>query len=287
MDIWENLISLNAHESRTFELLPPVGQIDPRDTHTNWAAESLHVDLEEAVARDTAPLPSTADREGYYGPNHFSYWASGLRDFSNVMFAANRLGVKVGSYLDVGCASGRVIRHAAFQNPEIDVYGCDINRLHVDWVTANLPPSIQVFHNSSVPSLPLEDRSIDVVSAFSVFTHIESFETAWLLELRRVLKPGGIAWVTVHTEKTWADMKEGWPLFKALRNHPKFQQMDPNAPMPHEREVFRWRADRSYSSNVFYSIDYLNRNWGRYFEIAEFHRRLPVFQDVLILKRRP
>ncbi|MEM7516868.1 MAG: hypothetical protein AAF368_08090, partial [Planctomycetota bacterium] len=122
--------------------------------------------------------------------------------------------------------------------------------------------------------------------AFSVFTHIEAFETAWLMELRRVLRPGGLAWVTVHTEKTWEDMTENWPLYKALKNHPKFKEMDPAAPLPSEREVFRWRAERSYSSNVFYSFDYLHRNWSRYFEIAETHRRLPVFQDVLVLRKR-
>lgn len=176
---------------------------------------------------------------------------------------------------------------AAFQTPEIEVYGCDINRNHVDWVTDYLPQSVNVFHNHSAPSLPLEDRSLDLISAFSVFTHIESFETAWLLELRRVLKPGGIAWITVHTEKTWEDMREGWPLYTALRNHPKFLEMDPDEPMPGDRQVFRWKAERSYSANVFYKLDYLKRNWGRYFEIAEFHRRLPVFQDVLVLRRKP
>jgi hypothetical protein len=41
------------------------------------------------------------------------------------------------------------------------------------------------------------------VTAFSVFTHINEPEIAWLLELRRILKIGGIACNSVHDEATW------------------------------------------------------------------------------------
>lgn len=284
--VWEDLISLNSNVDRTFEVLGPAAQYRAQDTHTDWSEVKFHVDFEAAIAADQAPLPDTKDREGYYGPHHFSYWASGLRDASNMMFAAERLGVKVSSYLDFGCSSGRVIRHFAHQHPEIETFGCDINRSHIVWLQDHLPASLMVFQNHSVPNLPLPDASLDLVSAFSVFTHIEAMETAWLMELRRVLKPGGLAWVTVHSQKTWEDMTPGWPLWNALKNHPKFKELDPSQPMPEERMVFRWKTDRSYSSNVFYSFDYMKEKWGRYFEFAEIHRRLPVFQDVLVLRKR-
>lgn len=283
---WEDLVSLNSRSDRKFEVLAPASTYRAGDTHTDWTREKLHVDLDEAVARDTAPLPLTKDREGYYGEHHFSYWASGLRDFSNLMFACRRLGVQVRDYLDVGCASGRVLRHSAIQHPQINSMGCDINASHVAWVAQNLPQNILVFQNTSIPSLPLPDESVDLVSAFSVFTHIEAFETAWLMELRRLLRPGGIAWITVHTEKTWEDMNETWPLHKALKNHPEFKKLPEGAPLPHDRVVFRWRSDRSYSSNVFYSYAYIRKHWERYLEIVETHRRLPNFQDVLVMRKR-
>jgi hypothetical protein len=53
-----------------------------------------------------------------------------------------------------------------------------------------------------------------MISAYSVFTHIEAMETTWLMELRRVLRKGGIAWITVHTEGTLADMTPDWPLLR-------------------------------------------------------------------------
>ena len=283
--IWEDFVSLNSRGDHRFEVLGPAAQYREGDTHTDWSEVQFHVDLDAAALADTLPLPVTKDREGYYGPHHFSYWASGLRDLSNMTFACDRLGVTVRDFLDIGCSSGRVIRHSALQHPEIRTFGCDINAAHVAWVAQHLPNDIMIFQNSSVPTLPIPDASMDLVSAFSVFTHIEAFETAWLMEIRRILRPGGLAWITVHTEKTWDDMTESWPLYNALKNHPEFTKIPAGSPMPRDRMVFRWRADRSYSSNVFYSYDYIHKYWSRYLDIVETHRRLPVFQDVLVMRK--
>ncbi len=281
--IWEDQISLHSRVDPVFDTVAPAATWKDSDAHpTNWDAELGDVSLE--LERDQAVLPTTPDREGYFGPHHFSYWASGLRDHRNLMAGAERLGVNVQRYLDMGCASGRVIRHFAAQTPEIKTLGCDINRKHIEWVTQHLDPSVVAFQNTSIPNLPLADGSVDLVSAFSVFTHIEALETTWLMELDRILAPGGMAWITVHTEDTWLEMGQGWPLYNAIKNHPDFT--DNASPMTSDRVVFRWKNDRSYSSNVFYTWNYLERVWGRIFDIVETHRRLPVFQDVLVLRKK-
>lgn len=281
---WEDQISLNTNDNLDFEVLAHAEEYREADAHpTNW--DNFSLPLEEAGRLDTYPLPITADREGYYGPHHYSYWASGLRDRQNLVDMASRNGLEMDTYLDMGCATGRVIRHFALLNPEIQVYGSDINRRHVEWVNRYLPNTIIAFQNHSIPTLPLPDNSISLISAFSIFTHIESFETAWLLELKRILKPGGMAWVTVHTEKTWSALEETWPLYKALANHPEYKKIKHEEAMPSERLTFRWKSDRSYSSNVFYSYEYINRMWGRLFEIVETHHRLPGFQDVIVLRK--
>lgn len=280
--IWEDQITLNSRAEPEFETLERATAWVESDAHpTDWSPLG---DISAELAADDLPLPSAADREGYFGPHHFSYWASGLRDLQNLEAAAERQGVQIDSFLDLGCASGRVIRHFAVQRPEVRTLGCDINRRHIEWVTRFLPPTIVAFQNTSIPTLPLADSSIDLISAFSVFTHIEALETTWLMELERILRPGGLAWVTVHTEDTWLEMEKGWPLFAALENHPDFSGND--EPMTTDRLVFRWKTDRSYSSNVFYRWDYLDRVWGRIFDIVETHRRMPVFQDVVVLRKR-
>ena len=207
--IWEDFIALNSNIEPNFLLLKNASNYYEGDSRKeDWRG----LDIADALLNDIFPLPTTEDREGYYGANHFSYWASGLFDARHLVSVANKYGLTARNYLDFGCASGRVIRHMALENPSLSVMGCDINRLHVEWCNANLPSNCVVFQNHSIPTLPLGDNSIDLISAYSVFTHIEALETAWLMELRRVLRPGGIAWITVHTEHTLIDMNENWPL---------------------------------------------------------------------------
>lgn len=283
-EIWEDLISLNSRDVPTFETLGRASDYRATDTHTDWSSEGDGIDV--ASQKDTFPLPRTEDREGYYGPHHFSYWASGYRDSRLLRECCERLGVTLRDYLDFGCASGRVIRHFATHVGGVNVYGCDINRRHVEWVSAHLPESITVFQNHSIPSVPLPDNSLDLVSAYSVFTHLEAFETTWLMELRRILRPGGIAWITIHTERTWQEMKPGWPLYQALSKHPNFAAHEANrTDLPKDRLVFRWHNNKSYTSNVFYTRAYIRRNWGRLMDIAEEHHRLPGFQDVVVLRK--
>jgi SAM-dependent methyltransferase len=62
---------------------------------------------------------------------------------------------------------------------------------------ANLVPPFQVFRNDAVPPLPFADNSLDLIYSMSVFTHLADTWSAWLLELHRVLKPGGVLLVTL------------------------------------------------------------------------------------------
>ena len=128
-------------------------------------------------------------------------------------------------------------------------------------------------------------ESVDVVTAFSVFTHIESFDTTWLMELRRILKPGGIAWLTVHSDRTWLEMKPTWPIYAALADHPDFKVHAGAERIPQERFVVRWASERSYSANVFYREEYLRRVWGRIMQFRDMFAALPSFQDIVVLQK--
>lgn len=281
---WESQISINPFVSPITETLGSVEKyLDQDDGSIDLNGTSLSIDI--AVALDRYALPCTQDREGYWGENHFKYWASGLQDYLNLKQVTDIHNVSIRKYLDLGCASGRVLRHAAIQDKLDEVYGCDINRRHIDWIIDFLPKNIIAFHNHSLPSLPLPDNSVDLISAFSVFTHVDTFDLAWLMELCRILTPGGMAWITVHTEVTWKSVKPNWPLYKALKNHPDFIKFRNNEEMPTERLVFRWHDNRSYSANVFIHTSYIKRVWSRIFKIVEIRNRFPRFQDVVILQK--
>jgi SAM-dependent methyltransferase len=241
------------------------------------------IPLEQALQRDGCPIPSTVQREGYYGDNHFNYWASGLRDYCQLLEWMELRNVPRKTLLDLGCATGRFLRHAYGDFAER--IGCDINRKHVDWIGQHLGSDIKVFQNTSIPSLPLADESVDVVTAFSVFTHIECFDTAWLMELRRILRPNGIAWLTIHGERTWRDIEPSWPLHPVLTSHPDYEKYRGVRSLPADRLVFRWHAERSYSANVFLTDGYVQRTWGRILTVRGTFPALPHFQDVVVLQK--
>jgi SAM-dependent methyltransferase len=283
---WENSISIgNAEPLIDRHLSPASAYLEMDDGSVDWRSVT-HESLEAITARDTAPIPEPRDREGYYGENHFNYWASGFCDFKIMQAKLEALGKPLNDYLDMGCASGRVTRHAAAQMPGLNVFGCDINRQHVDWSNEFLPDTVVTFQNTSLPQIAMPDSSLDLVSAFSVFTHIESYDTAWLMEIRRILRPGGIAWITIHGDRTWAEVKPGWPLYEPLNSHPDYVKSSEDDELPEKRLVYRWDGSASYSANVFYRCDHLRKHWGRFFDVEEILPCVPPFQDAVILKKR-
>ena len=283
MQIWENQVTIFSAVDKSFTTeLPASCHEQNCPVLERWA----DLEYEDHLCKDVYSLPCTDDREGYYGSDHFSYWASGLRDSKLLLKEARSSGIKNPlTVLDIGCASGRLIRHLPFLLPDARILGCDINRLHVEFCNKYLHPSISAFHNCSVPHLQIEDSSVDVVTAYSVFTHIEAMETAWLMEIRRILRPGGLAWITIHTENTLKDLDEGWPMWNAVMNHPNAESLiDKNTRLfENDRLVLRWNADKSYSSNVFYKKDYVLSHWSRIMKILDIKRKLPEYQDVVLL----
>jgi SAM-dependent methyltransferase len=279
---WEDMISINSRADTSMETVGRAVDFLHGD-RGEVAWDRNRIPLDAALERDGFQIPSTAQREGYYGDNHFNYWASGLRDYCQLLEWMEPRNVPHRTLLDMGCATGRFLRHAHADFTE--VIGCDINRKHVDWIGQHLGSDVKVFQNTSVPSLPLADESVDVVTAFSVFTHIECFDTTWLMELRRILRPGGIAWLTIHGERTWREIEPSWPLHPVLTSHPDYAQYRDARSLPEDRLVFRWHAERSYSANVFYTDRYIRQTWGRILTVRETFPALPHFQDVVVLQK--
>jgi SAM-dependent methyltransferase len=95
------------------------------------------------------------------------------------------------SVLDFGCGAGRTVRHLAPLAPECELWGSDISAQCIEWDRLHLSPPVSFTTNDEVPPLPFPDAKFDLVYALSVFTHIAEHWAAWLLELDRVLAPGG------------------------------------------------------------------------------------------------
>lgn len=286
---WASAISKVEHNEQ-MQALPSVSHYANAEPWIHFNRVPLEHSLEEYIRRDTWPLPCPADREGYHGDRHYDYWLSGLKDYLGIKYVLRGQGStlsQVAPILDFGCASGRVMRHLLCNEPDVEVWGADIDVRLIDWILRYLGNGPKVFHSTTLPFLPIEDSYFGLLYALSVFTHIDEFELAWLCELRRILRPGGIAYVTVHTDHTWNLLGPNHMLYYVLTDRPECDVTPKSfrGPMPGERLVFKWSGPVN-NSVVFFSTDYVHRVWGRFLDVVEIIPEGSDYQDVVLLQKR-
>jgi SAM-dependent methyltransferase len=136
------------------------------------------------------PLQSTA---AFDSDNWEQYWASGDRDFSNLLNLAFSAGLSQTELaLEIGCGLGRLT--APMGREFTKVVGVDIAprmlKLARRYVTQS---NIDFALVRSGFELPLKDGVTDLVIAWTVFRHVPKQVFArYLHETCRILKPGGL-----------------------------------------------------------------------------------------------
>lgn len=176
--------------------------------------------------------------------------------------------------LDFGCGAGRVLRHFVDEAERAEAfYGCDVHGESVAWVAEHLCPPFRVFPCGPVPPIPLPDASVDLVYAGSVFTHLTDTAAAWLLELRRVLRPGGLLYATYQGSGYW-------------------EMRGDAADLPALDDVGRtvWGHGKSFfdsgGPDCFMSTWWIQEHWGRAFDIERIEDRGIPFPPVLGIRGR-
>ena len=119
--------------------------------------------------------------------------------------------------LDFGCGAGRTLRKFLGESRQAEFWGADIDGPSIAWLERTLSPPLHVVHNGADPPLGLEYGTFDLIWALSVFTHLTDSSLAWLLELHRLLRPGGLAIATymgrwngeVFTREPWDENRIG------------------------------------------------------------------------------
>lgn len=174
--------------------------------------------------------------------------------------------------LDFGAGAGKVLRHFAAEAEVAELHGCDIDGPSIEWLRRELCPPFHAFRNEEMPPLPgVPDEHYDLVLALSVFTHLTDGWRDWLLELRRVLRPGGLliaSWLgraayEAFTGKRYRERRIG---MKVLNRR---QGWDAGGP------------------TVFHSERWLREHWGQAFEFVEVRHGVNPGEHGVVLLRRP
>ncbi|MGH2449391.1 MAG: class I SAM-dependent methyltransferase [Chloroflexota bacterium] len=158
------------------------------------------------VDGEPLPLPPVAERHGSATTDQ-DYLEWGRYEKNIIVGHARNVlpSMKLISIMDFGCSSGRILRHfyPDMKTNQWRVTGVDVSARRIEWMRRNFPREFQVYTGSVLPVVPFEDNTFDVIYGMSVFTHIKYLWDLWLLELRRVLRPGGVLIQSVHTEYAW------------------------------------------------------------------------------------
>jgi SAM-dependent methyltransferase len=238
----------------------------------------------ERVSGEMLPLPPV--KLQYYKAQGGTdrYLTTGRADAEVIRQYLDRLGVRLNgiSVMDWGCRDCRVLRHFASDARVCEFWGVDQHGPSMEWAKASLSPPFRFVTCSAYPHLPFEDRTFDVIYAISVLTHIASLSDAWLMELRRILKPGGYGLFTVHDEHTWQLLIKD----DVLRGNFGLKKEDIARAEKEDLVVIDGPDLPSENVNVFCSTARIRREWGQYFEIVS-HDPYAYYHQSMVVLRKP
>jgi SAM-dependent methyltransferase len=236
------------------------------------------------VERDAKglPVPPKDIRIGEVSAEEFT--RTGREDIDAMLEVLGRAGLALNDFprvIEMGCASGRMIRCMHDHAQTHEVWGVDLAAEHVYWCQRHLAP-IRFATVTTAPHLPFEDRYFDFLYAGSVFTHIDDLADAWFLEVRRILKPGGHAYITVQDDDSLRYLEEhratdSWAgMVVETRAYHDFKR----------RKGRLFTVGRSLMAHVFYDTQYLLEHLGRTFEVVSVTpRAYRGFQTGLLLRK--
>ena len=155
--------------------------------------------------------------------------------------------------MDFGCGAGRTLKHFMAEAEQAEIWGVDIHGPSIELLRDTVCPPLHVMQSGYWPPLQLEGESFDLIWAISVFTHLADSSIPWLLELHRLLRPGGAAILTYMGSETsellagepWDEDRIGMNVLR--RNHP----VSDGGPM------------------VLISDWWMREHWGRAFDVLE------------------
>ena len=135
------------------------------------------------------------------------WWFIGVRKMVHNLLATGIQGKKNLKILDVGCGTGGLMDELTQQGHT--VFGLDISDEALKFCALRGHTNLKL---GSATSIPFEDSSFDVVTGIGVIEHLDD-DDKFLMEVKRVLKPGGL-FVMLTSSFPWV-----WSMHDVANHH--------------------------------------------------------------------
>lgn len=215
----------------------------------------------------------------------FQYSMSGLtlsRQFARAyeQYTGLKWG-QAGLIADWGCGSGRIARHVVRDlGPNQKFIGFDIDQPAIQWCTTNIGDYFK--HSHIDPPLPSDTNSIDMLYAYSVFTHLTVPNLRkWIEEIARVVRRDGYFMFTILSgtafvsQLPYADRS----ILEKFASDGVYDDIQNS-----QLETIDVSGD--YYRNVWLSKAFIKAELQEYFEVVAIEENFHYYQDLVICRRR-
>lgn len=212
------------------------------------------------------PVPGCERRRACEPKSDADYITTGRAEREAIGRICAQHGIELESARDIlewGCSTGRVLRHFADLPDQARLWGCDTDEDAIEWAQRHFEGRFRFFSTTNEPRLPLSVSAFDFIYGIGPFTRICRHVDTWLMELRRLIRPGGAVLVTIRDEKAWDYCRDHphSPVAKACSG------FDFEKPLEHDF-VAQGEGD---SCQAFWHTRGVRRRWSHAFEVAGIH----------------
>ena len=191
--------------------------------------------------------------------------------------------------LDFGVGCGRTARHFYYDFEKLDMYGCDVDSSCINFLYREVPFLVPML-SPNKPPLAYDSSFFDVIYSVSVFSHFDKAAfNEWLIELARILKPGGRLIFTTHgllafnssKKKNFSGMAIEEKNFSGLLND-------------FANKGFAWAPQETSSMDIdikqygisFVSEDYYHKQLPKNLKLVSYlEGEISGWQDMVIIER--
>lgn len=279
--IKETVPALAANNVLASLYQPPVFQLTENGKYT-WSQQTAP----SSPRPSEFPFPPGELRMGQ-PLDDAEFLAEGTRTVDWIRRLALREGIDLergASVLDWGCATGRVLRHFVKEAEQGEFWGVDQSGPAMMWAKQNLSPPFKFLTCTAFPHLPFEDNKFDLIYSLSVFTHMLHLIDMWVMELRRVMAPGGYAFFTIHDEHTWRHLAENDELRRYWITNKWWVDESFEQGLKNDMEFAGSHKDWNHVIS-FFQTAWIKREWGQYMEVVSIEPLCDKYQTTVVLRK--